>query len=123
MGLYHFPRRCSGLILSGAMTLTIRKRRACLERPGNTLYLYERRCRHRRLLLEALCVKVEEINLSHGAGFVEVRVNGSVLWLDECEQLARGYGSLSFVDMMEFWKGRLPFDGHIIHWKFPGEAA
>jgi hypothetical protein len=36
--------------------------------------------------------------------------------LSECEALARRDGFENFAEMMEFWKDRLPFRGHIVHW-------
>jgi hypothetical protein len=35
---------------------------------------------------------------------------------DEIEALARRDGFSDFQEMMKFWDGRLPFDGHIIAW-------
>jgi hypothetical protein len=36
---------------------------------------------------------------------------------DEVEQLAQRDGFASYHGMMQFWEGRLPFEGHIIHWR------
>jgi hypothetical protein len=47
----------------------------------------------------------------------EVIVDGVFLGRDECERLAYADGFESFAEMMKFWKGRLPFEGNIIHWK------
>lgn len=123
MGLYNFQPRFAEAVISGSKTHTIRGRRATPDKPGNLLYLYTGlRKKGAKLLLRSRCTKIEQINISDGAGFVEVRINGVVLWMDECEQLAKRDGFASFADMMAFWKGRLPFDGHIIHWKFLGEV-
>lgn len=46
-------------------------------------------------------------------------VDGVELDADEYEPFARGDGFDSFHEMMEFWEGRLPFTGHIIHWRMP----
>jgi hypothetical protein len=45
-----------------------------------------------------------------------VSIDGVALSIDEREQLARSDGFESFAEMMQFWKGRLPFHGDIIHW-------
>jgi len=36
---------------------------------------------------------------------------------DECQSLARRDGFGDFPEMMQFWTGRLPFYGHIFHWR------
>lgn len=41
---------------------------------------------------------------------------------DESEKLAERDGFESFTDMMAYWSGRLPFYGHIFHWR-PTTAA
>jgi hypothetical protein len=33
--------------------------------------------------------------------------------------IARADGFSDFTEMMQFWKGRTPFRGDIIHWSFP----
>ena len=45
--------------------------------------------------------------------------NYGLIQLDsgECEQLARRDGFASFAEMMKFWDGRLPFYGHVFHWR------
>lgn len=124
MGLYNFQRRFVPMVLAGEKTHTIRASRKHVDKPGNTLHLYTGlRQKGARLLMRAECTKVEEVEISggwesySGEFFGDVKIDGSSLYHDEREQLARRDGFDSFAEMMEFWRGRLPFQGHIIHWK------
>lgn len=121
MGLYNFQSRFVPKILSGEKTHTIRSIRANPDKPGNTLHLYTG-LRHKgaRLLMRVLCVKVEEIEIhSRNADPAHCRVMIGGMFLDrsEKEALARRDGFSNFAEMMQFWEGRLPFRGHIIHWQ------
>jgi hypothetical protein len=129
MGLYNFQRRFVSFIKSGAKTHTIRGVRAHPDKPGNTLHLYTGlRTKKAKLLMRVPCVKVEEIEIWHevataedrGPSFFVVRIDGTHLDKTECESLAHRDGFSSFHEMMKFWiepKNRLPFRGHIIHWR------
>lgn len=46
-----------------------------------------------------------------------VRIDGQELATDELESLATADGFSDFITMMSFWTGRLPFEGHLIHWR------
>ena len=122
MGLYNFQERFVPFVLSGAKTHTIRARRSRPDKPGDTLHLYTG-LRHKgaRLLMRVECVKVEEISIEIGRNpdFPLVEIDGVALTLDECESLAQRDGFKNFDEMMEFWNGRLPFRGLIVHWKAP----
>ena len=122
MGLYNFQARFVPFILSGRKTHTIRAVRAHPDKPGNTLHLYTGlRTKKARLLMRVPCVKVEEIAITSDAifstGTVFIEIDGVILSPDEKEQLARRDGFKDFEEMLAFWNGRLPFLGHIIHWK------
>jgi uncharacterized protein YqfB (UPF0267 family) len=123
MGLYNFQERFVPFILDGRKTHTIRATRSNIDRPGNTLHLYTGlRQKGARLLMRVPCTCVQEIvidrfGLSGKKGQGIVRIDGYQLGYDECEELARRDGFLSFSEMLKFWDGRLPFRGHIIHWK------
>jgi hypothetical protein len=112
-------------ILSGEKQHTIRAVRANPDKPGNTLHLYTGlRQKGARLLMRVPCVKVEEIEIwSHGRAWEEprfyVRIDGNHLDESEREALAVRDGFSNFAEMMKFWDGRLPFRGHIIHWRKP----
>jgi hypothetical protein len=115
MGLYNFQARFVPFILSGAKTHTIRAIRANPDKPGNTLHLYTGlRQKGARLLMRAPCVKVEEVEIDANHF---IKIDGEELSTDEYEALAVRDGFSSFHGMMEFWDGRLPFKGHIIHWR------
>ena len=115
MGLYNFQRRFVPKILAGEKTHTIRAVRANPEKPGNILHLYSG-LRHKgaKLLMRVPCVKVEEIEIDVDQS---IKIDGQLLSTDECEALARRDGFRDFLEMQEFWDGRRPFRGHIIHWR------
>lgn len=138
MGLYNFQRRFVPMILSGDKTHTIRAVRANPDRPGNTLHLYTGlRTKKAKLLMRVPCVKVEEISIvdyapDRDAG---IWIDGVELSKDEREQLALRDGFrpspvkeggkvlgqfTAWFNMLIFWDGRLPFKGHVIHWRFDG---
>ena len=120
MGLYNFKKRFAPFVRDGSKRHTIRGKRAHPDKPGNTLHLYcGLRTKHTELLGRSICVKVEEIHVSAGQ---QVFIDGVELSLSEKNALAFCDGFRSrgvedaFDEMMEFWEGRLPFSGNIIHW-------
>jgi hypothetical protein len=117
MGLYDFKAQFVDKILAGEKTHTIRAVRSHPDKPGNTLHLYTG-LRHKgaRLLMRATCTKVEAIRIGP-LGII--LIDGVMLEQDEREQLARRDGFKDFIEMLYFWKDRLPFQGHIIHWRYP----
>jgi hypothetical protein len=140
MGLYNFQARFVPMILSGAKTHTIRAIRKHPDKPGNVLHLFTGlRRKGARLLMRTFCAKVEEIEIRREKAMVDppsgdvwyvnsVFIDGIRLSVDEREALARRDGFRDFCEMMEFWEGRLPFRGHIVHWRtestlFPSQLA
>lgn len=123
MGLYNFQPRFVPFILDGRKTHTIRATRVHPDKAGNTLHLYTGlRTKKAKLLMRSECLKVEEIvidrfGLVPDRGRPVIRIDGVDLDRSEMEGLARRDGFYNIDRMMEFWKGRLPFRGHIIHWK------
>lgn len=134
MGLYNFQKRFVSFIEAGTKRHTIRAARKTTERPGNTVHLYTGlRQKGARLLGRFTCTKVEDIVIRAGRnrcgacgvfhapgcapGEIEVLIEGAALDRDEKELLARRDGFSHFAEMMEFWTGRLPFHGQVIHWK------
>jgi len=131
MGLYGFKKRFVPMILDGSKRHTIRDIRKNADRPGKVMHLYTGlRQKGATLLFRAPCVKVEDIEIVELPGiFLDhagpvVRVNGEALSSDECNALAwrdgfRGSGlEGAFLEMMQFWDGRLPFTGHLYHWDY-----
>lgn len=117
MGLYNFHRRFVPFIQDGRKTHTIRATRKYPDKPGDTLFLYQglrTKCAKRIALV--VCTKVEEIAITN-TPLHRVSLAGHLLDQSEEEQLARADGFSSFQEMMNFWDGRLPFTGQIIHWK------
>ncbi len=126
MGLYNFQDRFVPFILDGRKRHTIRAKRKNPDKPGNTLYLYRGlRRKGAKLLMRVPCVKVQEILIDtpypdHEVMLpwdVTVTIDGVGLGADELERLASADGFRSWEEMVCFWDGRLPFEGHIIHWK------
>jgi len=129
--LLGFKRRFAPFVLDGSKTHTIRATRKIAPKVGEMCHCYvDPRQKTMKLLGRWPCVKVEEIEIEilppvflALAGPV-VRINGDALSADECEALAfrdgfRDYRFNShFEEMLKFWKGRLPFKGQIIHWKW-----
>ena len=128
MGLYNFKARFVPRILDGSKTHTIRPLRAHADKPGSTLHLYTG-LRHKgaRLLMRVPCVKVESIEMDacgHECNCdATVVIDGIELGESEREAFAIHDGFESFSDMLDFWAGRLPFRGQIVHWQFQRRAA
>jgi len=126
MGLYNFKQMFEAPILAGEKTHTIRAIRKYPSKPGDTLHLYTGlRTKNAKLLMRVECVKVEEISIGNGFGSGSVFIDENELSGDEREQLARRDGFSSFHEMLKFWqtpKNRLPFFGHIIHWRYDANA-
>ena len=132
MGLYNFQKRFVPLVLDGRKTHTIRAIRKNPDKPGNTLHLFTGlRTKKAKLLMRVPCVKVETIRIQDFAPGQDagIWVDGIELSKDEREQLAvrdgfkptpikGGAQFTAWFNMLEFWDGRLPFEGHIIHWRY-----
>jgi uncharacterized protein YqfB (UPF0267 family) len=123
MGLYNFQERFVPNILTGQKTHTIRAKRKNPDKAGNTLHLYVGlRRRGAALIMRARCIKVEDIVLRvDNQDHLQVIIDGVALDQSEKELFAQRDGFSSFWEMCEFWNGLYPFNGDLIHWKFPGE--
>lgn len=122
MGLYNFQRRFVPKIRSGVKRHTIRGERKYPDKPGNTLHLYTGlRTNKAQLIMRAECLRVEPIEIDacgHECNCDPfVAIAGVELSESEREALAVCDGFDSFDEMLDFWAGRLPFRGQIIHWK------
>lgn len=120
-----FKPRFVAAIEAGEKRHTIRGDRKIQPRPGELCHCYTGlRQKGARLLGRWPCVRVEKIEIagaweSHSGDFFgAVTIEGNTLDTDELEQLARRDGFSSFAEMIEFWRGRLPFSGNLIHWDF-----
>ena len=122
MPALNFKPQFVPFILDGRKTHTIRATRKYPVKQGDTLYLYTG-LRHKgaKLLMEVPCVRVEEIRITRslyrGIASFHIYIGGQMLAPDEKESLAVRDGFSDFAEMMNFWDGRLPFHGQIIHWK------
>jgi hypothetical protein len=121
MGLYNFKERFAPFVLDGTKRHTIRAKRKHPDKPGDMIHRYTGlRTKQAKLLGRSECVRVEEIRVSASQ---QVFVDGVELNADEKNALAYCDGFRSrgmphaFEEMMEFWEGRLPFVGDIIHWR------
>lgn len=116
--LLGFNRRFAPFVEDGSKTHTIRAGKRW--RPGMRCDCYvDPRQKTMRLLGRWPCVKVEPIRITEQHTII---IYGQVLDFEECNALAWRDGfrdsgpAKAFPDMMEFWTGRLPFEGQIIHW-------
>jgi hypothetical protein len=115
-------RRFAPFVEEGSKTHTIRSVRKNPPKVGELCHCYvDPRQKTMRLLGRWPCVRVEEILITEEHTVV---IGGQVLDFDECNALAWRDGFRSrgrdqaFPEMMDFWAGRLPFRGHVIHWKW-----
>lgn len=116
MGAYSFQKQFVPFVECGAKQHTIRGIRKSPDRVGNTISCYyAMRNKACRLIGRWPCTRIENILITPGG---MVRVNGNYLEDDERETLARADGFQDFATFIAFWSGRLPFRGHIIHWKW-----
>jgi hypothetical protein len=123
VGLYNFQKRFVPFILSGAKQHTIRATRRNVDQPGGICHLYTGlRQPGAQLIGRFPCTRVEEIRILDGGNgdpcSTRVFIAGVELDQSERAKLARLDGFKCFSDMANFWKGRTPFEGHIIHWKW-----
>lgn len=117
MGLYNFQKRFVPFVESGEKTHTIRAKRKIAPKAGETLHLYTGlRQKGARLLMRVPCTRVETIEINAQTSAM-IRIDGVLLDHSEREQLAKRDGFKDWDDMLSFWEGRLPFEGHIIHWR------
>lgn len=117
MALYNFQKYFAPAILSGTKRHTIRATRVRRTRVGEMCHLYTGlRQKGATLLGRYECSRVEEIEITADG---RVIVDGIELSCDEKEALAVRDGfRLGFAHMLRFWRGRLPFKGQIIHWRY-----
>jgi hypothetical protein len=130
MGAYNFQDQFVPDIEADRKRHTIRAARKYPDKPGKLLYLYNKlRTKKARLLKIRRCVRVQHISIERHTtnGDTElffVRIDGyGPLMFDEANQLARSDGFKNLEAMMEFWDGRLPFAGDLIHWESDVDAA
>lgn len=123
--LLNFQARFVPFIEAGEKTHTIRATRKVTPKVGEICHCYTGlRRKGARLLGRWTCLRVEKIEIEggwetlSGEFFGDVKIENVSLLHDEREQLARRDGFGSFAEMAEFWRGRLPFNGTIIHWEF-----
>ena len=140
MGLYNFKEMFVPFIRDGTKTHTIRAVRALPDVPGNTMHLYTGlRQPGAELIGRVPCIKVEPIRITWDHVVI---IGGVKLDRDEKDLLAWRDGFrldetvLAICDpklpehcgcfellMLKFWEGRLPFEGHIYYWRWPGPAG
>jgi hypothetical protein len=119
---------------SGAKTHTIRGKRKNRPKPGQTFYgYYAMRTKQCRKVIQSTITRVQDITIEELERRVEYRngehtffdypkitIDGEALAGDEMETLARRDGFVDLFAMMRFWPvERRPFEGDLIHWKFP----
>ena len=129
--LLGFKHRFEAFVLDGSKTHTIRAECKLSRKVGQRCDCYgDVRQKTMHLLGRWKCVKIEHIEIeggweSHsGEFFGSLHIDGCRLDGDELNALAWRDGFRTngmdgaFAEMMEFWRGRLPFKGIIIHWDY-----
>ncbi len=133
MPVLNFKPQFVPYILDGTKLHTIRAKRKRPIKPGDRLFLYTGlRQKGAKLLMETSCSSVENIDIfilsgDMKTGHLVIRVQNRPLDADEQARLAWLDGfrpPRSTMDnpgnsmdlMMQFWNGRLPFNGQIIYW-------
>jgi hypothetical protein len=123
--LLGFKRQFAPFVLDGSKTHTIRGIRKDERLPlvGETCHCYvDPRQKTMKLLGRWPLVKWDSIMIFKDGLRYRVFVNEAELSFTEKNRLAfqdgfRSHGEeFAFAEMTLFWQGRLPFEGHIIHW-------
>lgn len=133
MGAYNFKPQFVPDILADRKRHTIRAKRKYPDKPGSICHLFVGGLRRKgaRLLKRRRCVKVQDLSIYLTKQVKGVRVwystalfiDGAQLSKPECERFAKSDGFQSYDAMLQFWDGRLPFHGDLIHWESDKEAA
>jgi len=127
MGAYNFKPQFEDDIMADRKRHTIRAKRKHPDKPGSICHLFVgMRTKKCRLLKRRKCVKVQDITIklrryAFMGAYCRIRIDGVLLRADEYEALARSDGFPNFKAMFEFWDGRLPFHGDLIHWESDAE--
>lgn len=120
-----FQQRFERKILRKEKRHTIRAKRKRPPKVGDRLDCYVNpRQKSMRLIGRWPCTKVQDVTIRLGKrgdpaefrGLPIVEIEKVPLSIDECEALSRSDGFTCFAQMMDFWDGRLPFRGDMIHW-------
>lgn len=118
MGLYNFQPRFVAPIREGVKRQTIRATRKHPDKPGSRMHLYTGlRTKNARIIDIVTCTSVHSILIGQSL-FEEVVIEVDGWQLDPVGMslLAFKDGFDSLPDFLEFWRGRLPFKGHIYSW-------
>ncbi len=141
--LLGFKRQFAPFVREGSKTHTIRDKGGRVWKPGVVCDCFvDPRQKTMELLGRFPCVRVQDIRIDIlpaarwiriAGGLVitsEVRIDGTALELSELGPFAwrdgfrdNGKGPAAFVQMLGFWRGRLPFEGDLIHWQYAPELA
>lgn len=122
MPAYNFKERFARKVQSGEKLHTIRATRKDGHRPivGQPMHAYSGlRTKKTKLLLLSTISKVDRIKINVD-GSIVVEARGR-LTVDEAHALAMADGFTSANELYEFFKEThgLPFEGDLIHWRFP----
>jgi hypothetical protein len=136
MPAYSFQKQFVDPVERGDKTHTIRGKRKSLPKAGHRFVgYYAMRTKQCRKLIDSTITRVQDICIETSERICEYRggehyfyaypritIDGEILARDEMEALARRDGFPDLFTMMSFWPDeKRPFDGDLIHWKFPAE--
>lgn len=117
MGAYNFKPRFATAVVLGEKTHTIRAYRRHMDTPGGCLHLFTG-------MRTTQCQLLGRHPAAKQSSNVVIQPDGILVgerWLTygETDALAvrdgfpRGFG-----EMLDFWRGRLPFTGFMAHWRW-----
>ena len=129
--LLGFRRQFEPSVLDGSKSHTIRSIRKFPPNVGEICHCYvDPRQKTMRLLGRWPCVRVEHIRIERGSFSwpLKIWIDGAKLDNSEVEALFwrdgfRGGPTNASFQAAQFWKQRLPFEGHIIHWNWNAPAS
>ena len=125
MPALNFMKRFVPMVAAGEKTHSIRATRRRSWSVGDNLALYTgMRQKGCTLIGRTSVIKAERITIRNveGSG-LRIAIDGENLSPDERRNFARRDGFQDISDMADFWIDThgLPFEGDVIHWKYPFE--
>lgn len=122
MPLLNFKKQFVQKILSGEKKQTIRAMRKRPFKVGDRLYLYTGcRTKQCKKIGEAVCVKVDKIEMTYKKNKFKVYKNYYQMCVAEIIDIAQNDGFTGLKTFFDFFKDRLPFTGQIIYWEKKGD--
>ena len=116
MGAYNFQPRFATAVVLGEKTQTIRGYRRHMDHPGDLLHLFTgQRTPSCQVLGRHPATAIEPVVIRPDGILVRERwlTSGETDLLAMRDGFPQGFG-----EMLDFWRGRLPFEGFAVHWRW-----